>query len=110
MNVRLINARSLSNKLLELHYTLTESRPDILCITETWLRSSMPDSLLTGNTNYSIVRLDRQSHTAGGGVCIMFNNLSVKAVPVRIPDKKSHLELVAIDILFASVKTRLFAC
>jgi hypothetical protein len=40
----------------------------------------------------------------------MFNNLSVKAVPVCIPDKYRHLELVAIDILSASVKTRLFAC
>jgi len=89
---------------------LTESRPDILCITETWLRSSMPDSLLTGNTNYSIVRLDRQTDSIGGGVCIMFNNLSVKAVPVHVPDKYRHLELVAIDILSASVKTRLFAC
>ena len=77
---------------------LIESRPDILCVTETWLRSSMPDSLLTGNTNYSIVRLDRQSDSIAGGVCIMFNNLSVKAVPVRIPDKFRHLELVAIDI------------
>jgi len=89
---------------------LTESRPDILCITETWLRSSVPDSLLTGSTNYSIVRLDRQSDSIGGGVCILFNNLSVKAVPVCIPDKYRHLELVAIDILSASVKTRLFAC
>lgn len=89
---------------------LTESRPDILCVTETWLRSYMPDSLLTGSTNYSVVRLDRQSDSIAGGVCIMFNNLSVKAVPVRIPDKFRHLELVAIDILSTSVKTRLFTC
>jgi exonuclease III len=92
------------------NFKASASRPDILCITETWLRSSMPDSLLTGNTNYSIVRLDRQYDSTAGGVCIMFNHLSVTAVPAHIPDKFRHLELVAIDILSAFVKTRLFTC
>ena len=44
----------------------------------------------------------------GGGVCIFFSNITVKAVPARIPERYRHLELVAIDILSAAVKTILF--
>jgi len=40
----------------------------------------------------------------------MFNNVSVNTVLACIPDKYCHLELVAFDLLSASVKTRLFAC
>lgn len=56
----LFNARSLVNKLPELHYTLY-SNVDIDCflITETWLHDEIPDGLLDPQSNYSIIRCDR---------------------------------------------------
>jgi hypothetical protein len=40
-------------------------------------------------------------------VCIIINN-TVKAIPISLPSKYSHLELCILDILLSEVKLRLF--
>ena len=64
-----VNARSLFNKLDELKYNLKGF--DIIVFTETWLNSSVDDSLLKWD-NYQLVRLDREQvrNNRGGGVCV----------------------------------------
>jgi hypothetical protein len=73
-NCSLLNARSLNNKLLDLHALISMSRVDILCITETWLKPSTSNSSLVNGLNYSVFRNDRVTDTKGGGVCIFANN------------------------------------
>ena len=99
----MFNARSVKNKLPELHYFLNELKPDILCITETWLNDNIPDSLITGDSNYAVFRRDRPGGTAvqGGGVCILTNNDSVSAVSLTLPVKFNTLELCGIDVLLS---------
>lgn len=106
--VELFNARSLKNKLGELHFHLNAYNPDIVCITETWLQTSTPDSVVISDTDYSIFRKDRCNNREGGGVCILVNNSTVKAVPIHIPAKFDSLELVAVDIVSTESSFRLF--
>jgi len=81
---KLINARSLNNKLHELQHELSNDNLDLLVCSETWFKPYTPDSVIIADTNYSVFRKDRLFTTAGG-VCIFTQNDSVKAVQVAIP-------------------------
>ena len=62
-----INAQSLNNKTDEFRVTFENSFVDIICVSETWLMESTPDSLINLN-GYRTFRADRS--TRGGGVAI----------------------------------------
>jgi exonuclease III len=109
INCCLINARSLKNKLNDLHEFIYSERPDILCVTETWLNASVSDSLIVQDTGYGVCRQDRQ-HTEGGGVCILYNTNSVNAAPVPIPAKFLNCEIVALDIIGSDFNVRIITC
>lgn len=66
------NARSVVNKRDELELYLTEEKPDIVAITETWLNNDIEDSELNA-AGYAVVRKDREKgdKTKGGGVLIL---------------------------------------
>ena len=67
----LINAQSVANKRVDLHDSLQFSKPDIVGITETWLRQedvfNLPASL---SASYNVFRRDRSSGV-GGGVMLL---------------------------------------
>jgi len=69
----MFNARSLCNKLVELHYLLYLSKFDILLITESWLHEGITNDLLDPERKFTVLRCDR-SVTSGGGVCAFVNN------------------------------------
>ncbi len=49
---------------------------NIICLTETWLTPSVPDTAVTPSDNFSILRMDRTAEACkskGGGVCFMIN-------------------------------------
>ncbi len=49
---------------------------NILCLTETWLTPSVPDTAVTPSDNFSVLRMDRTAEAGkikGGGVCLMIN-------------------------------------
>ena len=64
----LTNANRLHNKLDELHYIADIEHLDLICITESWLNSDIPDSFCQFD-NFLVFRKDR-SHRVGGGVII----------------------------------------
>ena len=72
LNCLYTNARSIVNKLDELHLYLSEEKPDIVGITETWLNSSIDNSELNVD-GYTIFRRDRDSNSKqrGGGVLLL---------------------------------------
>uniref|UniRef100_A0AC35FGR8 Endonuclease/exonuclease/phosphatase domain-containing protein n=1 Tax=Panagrolaimus sp. PS1159 TaxID=55785 RepID=A0AC35FGR8_9BILA len=76
INCFLINSRSLVKKLHVLDHFIITCKPDILFITETWLNSSVCDSTVIHQNNYSIIRKDRDqiSNIRGGGILIFINN------------------------------------
>jgi exonuclease III len=82
LEIRLFNARSINstNKINELQCYLSAYKPDILCITETWLHSTTSSSLLIGSTCYSVFRNDRPVDRRGRGVCVIVNNTTVAVI------------------------------
>lgn len=99
----LFNARSLKNKLPDLHCLLRD-KLDLIFVTETWLNDSVTDNILVNSHNYSVFRNDRLVDPngdvcTGGGVCVFANNDTVRAVRVDLPQNFSHVEMCAIDIV-----------
>ena len=68
LKCHLFNARSLNSvdKRSALEIFLAFHNSDVVCITETWLRGELCDSLLVNSSTHSIFRKDRGSR--GGGV------------------------------------------
>lgn len=77
-----------------------------MCITETWLKPTISDSLLLPSSDYTVFRKDR-ADSLGGGVCVITNNTTVKAVQVVIPDIFVDLDIVCIDVVGTLVPARL---
>ena len=70
------NARSIKSKVNEVYYNLSDSEFDIVCITESWLDSSVDDNEFMP-PNFDVFRTDRDFvHTGrrrGGGVILAVN-------------------------------------
>ena len=64
----LTNANILHSKLDVLQYIADTAHLDLICITESWLNSDIPDSFCQFD-NFLVFRKDR-SHRIGGGVII----------------------------------------
>jgi len=109
LKCKLINARSICNKLPDLHYLLDNEQVDILLITETWLRNDISNTTVINNRRLSIFRKDR-INSLGGGVCIITNDNTVKAVNVPIAQSFSDSDIVCIDIVNSDQPLRIICC
>ncbi len=79
-SILLANVQSLENKMDDLRARISFQRDirdcNILCLTETWLTPSVPDTAVTPSDTFSVLRMDRTAEagkTKGGGVCFMIN-------------------------------------
>ncbi len=79
-SILLANVQSLENKMDDFRARISFQRDirdcNILCLTETWLTPSVPDTTATPSDNFSVLRMDRTAEagkTKGGGVCFMIN-------------------------------------
>ena len=98
----LINARSLANKLPELHCLLysSQSQSDIYFVTETWLNGTISDGILDPQNLYCILRHDRADHR-GGGVCAFIRrNLKMNIIPTT--NIHPLIDLIGFDIFIKS--------
>jgi len=102
--VSTFNARSICNKLPELHRLLYHETRHVVLITETWLNKNICDGFLDPDRKYCIFRCDRNDRR-GGGVCILVN-CELKAIRVPVLDSYSDIELVCVDI-WCNAKCRL---
>lgn len=89
-----INAQSLVHKIDELNYIFKDSGVDIICISETWFSSNMPDSLFILN-GFKLIRADRLSH-AGGVAIYVKSNISFKFI-CKSPNE-SEIEYLFIEL------------
>jgi len=64
----LFNAQSIGNKLVELQYIMYHDVYDCICITESWIHSSICDGAIDPRREYLIVRKDRLGNKGGGGL------------------------------------------
>ena len=66
------NVRAIGNKIDEIQLVAELNSVGGICITETWLSSTVPDSNIT-IPSFNLFRKDRTG-TSGGGVCIYLKN------------------------------------
>ncbi|KAJ3656547.1 hypothetical protein Zmor_015618 [Zophobas morio] len=78
------NIASLCFKFLEFAAIVAVNKPSFVMVTETWLTSDIPDSLVS-LSGYSLFRRDRQS-IRGGGVCIYVSNFVMSNFIVSVVD------------------------
>ena len=98
--ILMANVRSLCPKMDELHAVVSVTKPEIICLTETWLNINIPDSAIQLG-NYACMRRDRPDGHCGG-VCVYvdshlpctrlskFENTDIESVwlsvrPFRLP-------------------------
>lgn len=94
LSVSHINAQSLKNKIDEFRLIFENSSVDCICISETWLTESIPDSLISLN-RYKVFRADRKKH--GGGVAIYIRDgLNCKVIAKSNEDDKVEFLFVEI--------------
>ncbi len=74
-SILLANVQSLENKMDDLRARISFQRDirdcNIICLTETWLTPSVPDTAVTPSDNFSVLRMDRTAEAGkskGGGV------------------------------------------
>ena len=91
-----INARSLLKHFDQIKVWVESSSPEILVLTETWLRKSVPSSNIN-ISGYNLFRQDRS--TRGGGVAIYFKDhlhcslLLAKSIPKQYDLLVTQLKL-----------------
>ena len=94
-----INARSLCNKLFELHGLLYSGSFDIIFVVESWLTADkVNDALLDPKGQYTIYRHDRNGRS-GGGVCAFIARKHM-SVDLNIADSYTDTEVVGFQLKF----------
>ena len=98
-----INCRSILNKAEDLMHIFKELKPDIACLTETWLDKSTPENNFIPD-GYQIIRKDRTDlfkqrygRNKGGGIAILFK----EHMKVEI---KNYLTNKIEEILWVEIK------
>lgn len=80
VNIQSLCARQMS-KFNEFKMCFTNSKIDIICLTETWLSEDIPNELVAVD-GYKLYRNDRR-YSRGGGICIYCkNDLMCKVISV----------------------------
>ncbi len=97
-SILLANVQSLENKMDDLRARISFQRDirdcNILCLTETWLTPTVPDTAVTPSDNFSVLRMDRTAEagkTKGGGVCFMINKKYLHSVVLLLASSRTSL-------------------
>lgn len=99
------NVRSLFNKFAEFEVVVDKMLPDIICLNETWLCKSIPDSLISLD-NYHLFRHDQSTPKKGGGLCI-YSRKKLKIDPDSQKELylcNKNIELQALEIKLPQTK------
>jgi len=90
------NARSLKNKLSDLHALLYSNRYSIICFSESWLSLVVSDGILDPRGLYNIYRKDREDGFPG---VVIFVSKYIDSVPIPIKQNNcSNAELIGISV------------
>jgi hypothetical protein len=94
----LLNARSIMSKLSQWHHFLYSGEHDVILVTESWLKDTIPTSLVDPEQAYNVLRCDRKGR-GGGGVCVLVAK-DIQCVEVSIPEQFSTVEMCCVDIFY----------
>lgn len=91
-----LNVRSLIRKISEIKLMLSESKLDILAITETHLDDETPTEEVT-ITGYQVARLDRKDQQGGGCIIYYSECLHIEAIWIDVTVNSQKLLLGCVD-------------
>ena len=102
--VTLGNVRSISNKIDEIRglarFNSEFRNSSILCFTETWLNSNIPNQVIDIN-DFQLIRQDRSKNgtnkTKGGGLCFYMNEKWCRNYTVRNTICQPDIELMCVS-------------
>ena len=102
----LLNARSIMSKLSQWHHFLYSDEHDLILVTESWLKDTIPTSLVDPENKYNVLRCDRQGR--GGGVCVLIAK-DIQGVEVSVPEQFSAIaiEMCCVDIFYHGKQCRI---
>ncbi len=102
-SILLTNVQPLENKMDNLRTRISFQRDirdcNILCLSETRLTTSVPDTAVMPSDNFSVLRIDRTAEagkTKGGGVCFMINKkwCDPRNMPCSCLPHLEHLSII----------------
>ena len=97
----LFNARSIKNKLPELHQLIYSSPLQFVFFTESWLNDDVTSSMLDPDGQFHVFRRDRHGRS-GGGVCALISK-SIKCFQIdQFLSNDNQCEFLCIDVEFNS--------
>jgi hypothetical protein len=99
----LLNARSVTNKFDELCASVSTFKPDMICVTETWMKDFMDDSLFHID-GFQLLRNDR-CEMKGGGVCAWIKD---SFSPIRL--SSMSMQPACIECLLVSLSSIRIIC
>jgi len=93
----LLNARSLRNKLCDFNSLLLDRTNYLtVLVTESWLNSSVTNSMIDTSGRYVVHRNDRLTKQGGGVLCLVTNDWPSHTI--SLPGKFSSLDIIAVTI------------
>ena len=100
-----LNSLSVPNfsKLTQLKAYISKYKHDFICLSETYLDSSIPDSLLEID-GYNLIRSDHPNYIKRGGVCIYFKEI----LPVRVINIPYLKEALLLEMNYNSKRVIVF--
>ena len=105
LHVIYYNVRSLFPKIDELRAVCETSKPDIVCIVETWLDHNITDNEVAIQ-DYQLFRLDRNRH--GGGIAL-FVHFSLSC-HILLTGGPFELEFISLSVLSQSSLCKFCTC
>ena len=91
-----LNVRSLTAHLDEVSDLLQRERPDVLCLSETFLTESV-DSCMLAFPEHAICRRDRPTGRSGGSVAVLYRS-TLNVERLRVPAPRSALEALWLQV------------
>jgi len=96
-----INCRSVNNKIPELHQVIDHVQPDVICLTETWLKPDIHTAeIFPCHYGYQIYRDDRTSDKGGGVLLAVTNNF----LSQEQPELKTDCNIIWSKISITGIK------
>jgi len=96
-----VNCRAVNNKIPELHQVIDQVEPNIICLTETWLKSDFHAAeIFPCHLGYQICRYDRTSGK-GWGVLLAVPN---KFLSEEQPELKTACNVMWSKVLITGIK------
>lgn len=101
------NARSVANKLIDLHHLMYSETFACILITESWLHPHIYDGVIDPNRKFKIFRKDRVNAKGGGVLVLVRRCYSVERLSFN--SKFNILEIVGIRLLDFKPNVTVFA-